>query len=502
MQQKLKTKTNDLSNELVANQAKNKIVVIGMSLMNVILAVSYFIEVLKGERKMAEYLIVFLLTILPTVLIILTYFKNKASKSVCYISTLFFIVFYTYVMLTTTKMIVFCYVIVLITLMMVYGKLSLTLICSISGLIINIASVLKLALTTELSPAFITEIEIAIACILLVSFYSIMVSKLNEQINSNRLQNLNQEKQQTVDLLQTVLEVTDSMNQNIHILTDETNKLNISINDTKESMEDLAVGAEQTAEAITTQQAKTTEIQADIITLEKVADQIIHHVKTSEQIVSGSQQTMDQLLEQVNNSEKAGHYVAKQMEELKTYTEQMQDILTLINNVASQTGMLSLNANIEAARAGESGKGFVVVATEISNLSNQTKNATLDIHKLIEEISHSMEEVINSITNLLQSNQIQTKYINNTAVEFSEIQSAIQQIYEGSDQLSSVVRTVLNANETITNSIQNVSASTQEITAKASETLDSTITDKESVEKVLAAVEQLKKYAKDLNSNQ
>lgn len=112
MQQKNNAKNIDLSNETVASQAKNKIVVIGMSLMNVILAISYFIEVLKGERKMAEYLIVFLLTILPTVLINLAYFKNKASKSICYISILFYITFYTYVMFTTTKMIVFCYIMI------------------------------------------------------------------------------------------------------------------------------------------------------------------------------------------------------------------------------------------------------------------------------------------------------------------------------------------------------------------------------------------------------
>ena len=502
MQQKNNAKNIDLSNETVASQAKNKIVVIGMSLMNVILAISYFIEVLKGERKMAEYLIVFLLTILPTVLINLAYFKNKASKSICYISILFYITFYTYVMFTTTKMIVFCYIIVLMTLIMVYGRLSLALICCISGLTINIISILKLALKTKLTPAFITEMEVAIACILLMSFYSIMVSKLNEQINAHRIRNLNQEKQQTVDLLETVLQVADSMNQSIHILTDETNKLDISIGDTKESMEDLADGAEQTAEAITTQQTKTTEIQENIITLKEVTNKIVNHAQFSEQLVSGSQQTMSRLLEQVNNSEKAGHYVAKQMKELKSYTEQMQDILTLINTVASQTGMLSLNANIEAARAGESGKGFAVVATEISNLSNQTKNATLDINELIQGISHSMEEVITSITNLLQSNQTQTEYINNTALEFSEIHSAIKHMYEGSDQLSNVVQTVSEANETITSSILNVSASTQEITAKASETLDSTITDKESVEKVLAAVEQLKAYAKDLNSSQ
>ncbi len=162
MQTRLEDITDDLSDDLIAEQAKNKVVVIGMDAMNLILAISYFIEVLKNQRSLPEYLIVFLLTILPTVIMTAVFLKDKTAASIRYIAMISYIIFYAYVMLTTDKMIVFCYIIVLMTLLMVYGRLRLALICSASGLLINIISVTKLALTRHLSLAFITEIEVAI----------------------------------------------------------------------------------------------------------------------------------------------------------------------------------------------------------------------------------------------------------------------------------------------------------------------------------------------------
>lgn len=500
MQTRLEDITDDLSDDLIAEQAKNKVVVIGMDAMNLILAISYFIEVLKNQRSLPEYLIVFLLTILPTVIMTAVFLKDKTAASIRYIAMISYIIFYAYVMLTTDKMIVFCYIIVLMTLLMVYGRLRLALICSASGLLINIISVTKLALTRHLSLAFITEIEVAIACIVLMSFYSIMTSRLNERINTSRIHRLDQEKKQTSEFLETALSIAGSMEHSIKVLTDETYKLDVSISDTKSSMEDLAEGAEHTAEAIMTQQEKTSEIQQDILTLEGVAGQITGQVKTSEQIVSDSKLTMEQLLEQVANSEKTSQYVAEQMQELKAHTSQMQDILTLINNVASQTGMLALNASIEAARAGEAGKGFAVVADQISSLSSQTKNATGNIHQLIEGIGQALEQTAASINSLLDSNRAQTEYVNDTAKEFSEIHIAVNQILQESDHLDKIVQTVSKANGQITESIQNVSASTEQITAKAAETLEGANADKDSVEKTLSIVEQLKEYAARLSS--
>ncbi|MBO4982265.1 MAG: hypothetical protein J6C84_10335 [Lachnospiraceae bacterium] len=491
----------NLADSHIAEQERNRVVVIGMGIMNVILALSYLIEVFKGERGILEYAVVFILTILPTVLTVATFLRRKEAGYIRYISAGFYIVFYAYVMFTTTKLIVFCYIIVLTILMNTYGDLKLSISCCFSGLVIAIITVVKIAMNQTITPALMTEIEVMIACLLLVLLYSVMVTRLVDQIGRSRLENLATEKTHISDLLSTVLEVADAMEHNIRVLTEETGKLEESIADTQNSMDDLAKGANSTAESIQTQQVKTAEIQDHILTLKDVTGQIVAHVNTSEQVVDNSRETMKQLKEQMEYSERSSSRVAKEVKELKIYADQMQSIMTLINNVASETSLLALNASIEAARAGEAGRGFSVVATEISNLANQTSNATDDINVLIESIGNSLAEVVQAVNDMLESNQVQTGCINDAALAFDEIDGVIRRIFRESDQLSEMVETVSRANAMIVATIENVSASTQEITAKAVETLEAANSDKQSVENVLFTVEELKLHANELNKN-
>jgi uncharacterized protein (TIGR00730 family) len=99
---------------------------------------------------------------------------------------------------------------------------------------------------------------------------------------------------------------------------------------------------------------------------------------------------MAQLVKHVETSGRAGKQVVDELTELNRHTAKMHDITDLINEVASQTTLLALNASIEAARAGDSGRGFAVVASEISKLAEQTTQATDDITSLI--VTKDMEE--------------------------------------------------------------------------------------------------------------
>lgn len=98
-------------------------------------------------------------------------------------------------------------------------------------------------------------------------------------------------------------------------------------------------------------------------------------------------------------SKKNDEVIAK-VEELSKSIAQMESIVSLIQDVASKTSLLALNASIEAARAGEAGRGFAVVATNISELANQTQNATKDINSLISNITKEMTDVSEAIASL------------------------------------------------------------------------------------------------------
>ena len=81
------------------------------------------------------------------------------------------------------------------------------------------------------------------------------------------------------------------------------------------------------------------------------------------------------------------------IKEISQCSEQIKNIIVAIDDIASQTNLLSLNAAIEAARAGEAGKGFAVVAEEIGGLAETSKRTAAKIRELCQSSNNSIREV-------------------------------------------------------------------------------------------------------------
>ncbi|CAJ1809061.1 Methyl-accepting chemotaxis protein McpU [Aeromonas jandaei] len=107
-------------------------------------------------------------------------------------------------------------------------------------------------------------------------------------------------------------------------------------------------------------------------------------------VVADTQEAMRKLMAIINNA-------LPVVERLSANSDNINDILTVIQGIAEQTNLLALNAAIEAARAGEQGRGFAVVADEVRNLAGRTQNAIVEIQKLISELQSGTGAVVKAI---------------------------------------------------------------------------------------------------------
>ena len=131
----------DLANEKVAMQVRNKTAIIGMTTMYMVLALAYVLEVVKGVRTIGSYLIVAALCISPIVLSFVAYMRRKDTNLVKYFCTVCFGMLYTYIMLTTSSDITFCYVFVIFGVLIVYSDFKLSLGLGVFSLLINIIKI-------------------------------------------------------------------------------------------------------------------------------------------------------------------------------------------------------------------------------------------------------------------------------------------------------------------------------------------------------------------------
>jgi len=159
---------------------------------------------------------------------------------------------------------------------------------------------------------------------------------------------------------------------------------------TNETMADIREQKEETANVAMTL-GKMTESSRNVANNTHQSQEFTNNVEAE---VSDGAEKAYSAREKINNLYKQIEMVAQIAEKLERETVQISSTVKVIDDITLKTKLLSFNASVEAARAGEHGKSFSVVANEIGDLSNQTKQSNLEIEKATVQLKTLMEEAV------------------------------------------------------------------------------------------------------------
>lgn len=468
-------------------------------LLSAVLVICYFVEVLKKSRSLTYFIIFTILALLPYIISKLLISKNKESEKVKYVISVGFLIFYSFIIFTTVSPVAYVYAIIIAIILLCYNQKKLVFFYMLCVTLVNIVQTVYLGINHLISSGDLPNIEIRIASLILFTLYLTLSTKAAELTNKNRMDQIQAEQEKTSKLMEQILHVAGQMTENIGTISGKMKILSDTANKTKISMEEVNQGTGETVDSIQMQMEMTSEI-----------DQVIRHVSTStsaisenigatKKEISSSRTNIDDLIRHVELSNKSNQDVSKEIKELNEYAEKMQTIIDMINGVANQTSLLALNASIEAARAGEAGKGFAVVASEISNLSAQTKNATVSITELIQNVSTELSAMVTVIEDMLHNAEEQNKVANHTAQSFEEISKKVDAVYQEVEELDNLVSGLNRANEQVIHGIETISAATEEVTAHSSQTLETSETNTNITHEVDTLVNTLSTLADELH---
>ena len=241
-----------------------------------------------------------------------------------------------------------------------------------------------------------------------------------------------------------------------------TDTLSGTLGNIHESSEQVSLGASQMAESAqslaegaTDQAASVQELTA---TIQSVADTIVYSSKKAE----ASFHDAEKFRMEAEDSNEDIKHLNEAMVRINDTSKEIANIITAIEDIASQTNLLSLNASIEAARAGDTGRGFAVVADQIGKLAADSATSAANTRDLIE----------NAIREIENGNAIMQR----TTQAIGSVIKGIQELAESTNEISSLSITQADAMkqlevgvEQISEVIQNNSAAAEETSATSEE---------------------------------
>ena len=254
--------------------------------------------------------------------------------------------------------------------------------------------------------------------------------------------------------------------------------------------DDNANGADQISQAVS-ELANTAQSLAESVqdtsnqtivmgeNIDEISTNVSELLRSSEAIKAANDEAMEHMhtvMTSSGESVQAVQAISKQIEDTNAAVDKINDCVSMIMTITSQTKLLALNASIEAARAGDAGKGFAVVATEIGNLASQSSESAERITSLVKDVLEASAESVEGSEQIKAAINKEQGYVKDTQSKFEVLSREVEASIEEIKAINEKTEALTAIKNQITSNISDLSAISEENGASAEEVSASTIT--------------------------
>ncbi|MGD9623680.1 MAG: methyl-accepting chemotaxis protein [Arcobacter sp.] len=238
-------------------------------------------------------------------------------------------------------------------------------------------------------------------------------------------------------------EIKNNKSEELQTLIEAINKLNVKIsrmllsslksgNMFKKNADSLKNNMELLSANIVTQATILEETSAS---MEEITSSVRNNSLDVDKMLTYS----NELLMSVKSGYKSAKNSAELMDRINDKTKSIEEAITVIDQIAFQTNILSLNAAVEAATAGEAGRGFAVVAAEVRNLASRSADAAKEIKSLVESATKEANNGKNASTDMIKEYDVLNENIQKTKEIIENISSSLKEQEKGIEQVNVAV---------------------------------------------------------------
>lgn len=424
----------------------------------ILLSANYGSDVANGLNSPLYYAVFLALCWIPVIAgEILLRVKGWETDMYKYNLVIGYGIFYTFVISTTQSPIAFTYILPVTSLLVLYKNRKFMIYCGIANSIIIIISSVYHVMCGYNSAADMKNYQLELSAIILCYIcYVMSIHHLNES-DGAMTNSIKSDLQRVITTVEKVKTASNSIMNGVSVVREISVENTHSANVVVDGMTTLTDNNERLEDTTSSSVDMTTDISSQVNHVAKMIEQMVALTAESGEHAENSSDDLTSLVETTHAMTDLSSEIGRILENFREEFDRVKLETGKIEEITEQTTLLALNASIEAARAGEAGRGFGVVAQQISSLSTETQSSSGQIEEALIRLQKTSDKMTNSMEETIKLVQETFKKVSKTGKNVEKINTDSKQIEKHIQEIDTAIKEVENSNHQLVENMDNVS---------------------------------------------